>query len=105
MTNSFFPREQVAENFSVETTLLLRYEARGLIHAVRQGSVEGYGREDVRRLWSILSLQRDLGVNLAGVEAILRLRAHVDTLHTRLDRLAGELRDLLETLEQEPADE
>jgi MerR family transcriptional regulator/heat shock protein HspR len=51
----------------------------------------GYGPSEIRRLWSILSLQRDLGVNLAGVEAIMRLRAHFDELHRCLSDLAVEL--------------
>lgn len=105
MTNAFFSREQVAERFSVEQRVLNRYEARGLVRAVHRGSEEGYGPDEVRRLWTILSLQRDLGVNLAGVEAILRLRSHVDLLHARLDRLAGEMRELLDSLEEEPADD
>jgi MerR family transcriptional regulator/heat shock protein HspR len=77
-----YPRELVAEHLSVTPRLLLRYEARGLVTAVRGDTGEvGYGPSEIRRLWTILSLQRDLGVNLAGVEAILRLRSHVDRLH------------------------
>lgn len=89
-------REQVAQNLEVRTTVLSRYEARGLVRVAREGDVEGYEPSELRRIWTILSLQRDLGVNLAGVEAILRLRAHVDELHRDLGRLAVELRALLE---------
>jgi MerR family transcriptional regulator/heat shock protein HspR len=90
------PREQVAQQFDVATTVLVRYEAAGLVQAERTGDVEGYGPAEIRRLWTILSLQRDLGINLAGVEAILKLRAHMGELHRRLDLLAAELRDLLD---------
>ena len=77
-----YPRELVAEHLSVAPRVLLRYERRGLVAAVQTDAGEiGYGPAEIRRLWTILSLQRDLGVNLAGVEAILRLRAHVDRLH------------------------
>ena len=96
MIEPFFPRDQVARQFVVETRVLLRYEARGLLRAVKSGDAEGYGPGEVRRLWSILSLQRDLGVNLAGVEAILRLRAHIADLHGRLGALADDLRAALE---------
>ena len=96
MDESFFPRELVAEHFVVAKTVLLRYEARGLVRAVESGGAEGYGPREVRRLWTILSLQRDLGVNLAGVEAILRLREHVDDLHRRLGALADDLRAAVE---------
>jgi MerR family transcriptional regulator, heat shock protein HspR len=98
MRRTIIPRDQVAQHFAVSPRLLIRYEARGLIQAVREGPAgEGYGPETIRRLWTILSLQRDLGVNLAGVEAILRLRAHVDELHHRLIVVADRLREVLDT--------
>jgi MerR family transcriptional regulator/heat shock protein HspR len=94
--NPLIPREQVAEHLAVTMTALVRLEARGLVHVVRVGDVEGYEPAEVRRLWTILSLQRDLGVNLAGVEAILKLQAHVEALYRRLDLLAHDLREALE---------
>jgi len=103
MSEPFYPRDQVARQLVVEPRVLRRYEARGLIRAVKSGAAEGYGPGEVRRLWSILSLQRDLGVNLAGVEAILQLRGHVEDLHRRLEALADDLRAALEAdLEPEP---
>ena len=36
------------------------------------------GPAEIRRIWTIVSYQRDLGINLAGVEAILKLRDHMD---------------------------
>lgn len=92
---TILPREQVAQRFAVSVTVLTRYEARGLVHAVREGDIEGYGPDEVRRLWTVLSLHRDLGINLAGVEAVLRLRSHIDEVHHQLDRLANELRAAL----------
>ena len=97
MRRTIIPRDQVAEHFAVPSRLLIRYEARGLVHALREGQTEGYGPDEIRRLWTILSLQRDLGINLAGVEAILRLRAHVDELHQKLGGLVVQLRQALET--------
>jgi MerR family transcriptional regulator, heat shock protein HspR len=96
MTPTIIPREQAAQNFAVTTAVLIRYEARGLVRAVRRGDVEGYEPAEIRRLWTILSLQRDLGINLAGVEAILKLRAHLDEVHRRLRLLAGALNEALE---------
>ncbi|HMB05555.1 MAG TPA: MerR family transcriptional regulator, partial [Isosphaeraceae bacterium] len=74
MSQPITPRDQVAEHFAVPVRVLIRYEACGLVRPVRQGVVEGYGPAEIRRLWTILSFQRDLGINLAGVEAILKLR-------------------------------
>src|SRR5947209_19870535 len=98
MNPTILPRDHVAHHFAVSTTTLLRYEGRGLVQAVRQGDVEGYGPAEIRRLWTILTFQRDLGINLAGVEVILRLRDQMNSTRERLDRLA---RLLSETLEEE----
>ena len=99
MNPSIVPREQVAEHLTVSTSTLLRFEGRGLIHAVRQGEVEGYEPAEIRRLWTIVTFQRDLGINLAGIEVILRLRDQMKVAQDRLDRLARTLR---ETLDHEP---
>src|SRR3954469_2799764 len=95
-TTNITSREQVAEHLAVAPQLLIRYEARGLVHPIQEGDVEGYGPTEIRRIWTIVSLQRDLGINLAGVEAILKLRAHVDDVHRRLHDLAEALREFLE---------
>lgn len=96
MSQPIIPREQVAENLAVPARLLIRYEARGLVRAIREGDVEGYGPAEIRRLWSIVSFQRDLGINLAGVEAILKLRDHLAEVYRRLDELAEGLREARE---------
>ena len=58
--------------------------------------MEGYEPAQIRRLWSIVTYQRDLGVNLAGVEVILQLVDHLSEVHHRVYHLAEELRDLLD---------
>jgi MerR family transcriptional regulator, heat shock protein HspR len=93
---TFWPRECVAQEFTVSTTTLLRWEGRGLVKAVRSGDLEGYGPAEIRRLWTILTFQRDLGINLAGIEVILRLRDVIQTTHAHLDDLARTLRSTLE---------
>ena len=91
-----YTRDHVAERFAVSTRLLLRYERRGLVRASKRGDVEGYAPAEVRRIWTVLSLQRDLGINMAGVEAVVKLREHVDELHSRLSGLARRLREVLD---------
>ena len=67
MSEPFFPRELVAARLAISTATLLRYEGRGLVRAVpAEGEVMGYGPIEVRRLWTIVSFQRDLGIDLAG---------------------------------------
>ena len=43
-----------------------------------------------------MNFHRDLGINLAGIEVILRLFDHLTEVHHRVDRLAEELRELLD---------
>jgi MerR family transcriptional regulator/heat shock protein HspR len=90
------PREQAARHLSVALRHLHVYERRGLIRVEKVGSVEGYPPDQIRRLWTIVTLQRDLGVNLAGVEAILNLHRHIDRIHDHLDRVADQLRRAME---------
>jgi len=97
MSNTpLFSREQVAERLSVPTRVLIRYESRGLVRVTRDGGVEGYQPAEIRRIWSIVTLQRDLGINLAGVEAVLKLRAQVDAIHSQMEQLAVKLREAIE---------
>lgn len=84
-------RDQAAERLRLSARVLVRYERRGLIRVERRGDREGYPPDQLGRLWTIVSLQRELGVNLAGVEAILQLRSQLDELHGRLRRLGDEL--------------
>lgn len=90
-------RDEVARHLGVSPELLLRYEARGLVHAVRRGDHEGYEPAELRRVWSVLSLHRDAGVNLAGVECILQLRTQLDALCRQMGELARELDALMES--------
>ncbi|WP_435006417.1 chaperone modulator CbpM [Tundrisphaera lichenicola] len=93
---SILPRELVARQLSISTTTLLRYEDRGLVRSIRSGEVEGYGPAEIRRLWSITTFQRDLGINLAGIEVILQLKDQMDFTRERLDHLARSLREIFE---------
>ena len=61
---------------------------------------EGYEPAQIRRLWSIVTYQRNLGINLAGVEVILRLVDHLSDVHHRVYHLAEDLRGLLDQDDQ-----
>lgn len=93
MSQPIIPRDLAAEQLAVPVRILVRYETRGLIRADRQGEVEGYAPAELRRLSSIISYQRDLGINLAGVEAVLKLRRHLADVHRQLAALAVRLND------------
>jgi len=102
MTRRILPRDLVAQQLAIPTKTLVRYERLGLVHVAHDGQAEGYEPSQVRRLWMIASFQRDLGINLAGVEVILRLCDHMTEVHHRLDDLAQELTRILEA--EDPAD-
>jgi MerR family transcriptional regulator/heat shock protein HspR len=97
MNPSIWPREEVARQLTVSIRTLLKLEGRGLVRVVRQGDVEGYGPAEIRRLWTILSFRRDLGINLAGIEVILRFRDQMAATHTELKRLAIRLEESIES--------
>jgi MerR family transcriptional regulator/heat shock protein HspR len=99
MNRRIIPRDLVAKQLAISPRVLVRYESMGFIHVSRddEAAAEGYEPDQVRRLWTILSFQRDLGINLAGVEVILRLCDRMREVHQHLHCLAEELHDLLET--------
>ncbi len=96
MTRPIIPRDDVARELSVSSRMLLRYESLGLVRVVHEGELVGYEPAQIRRLWTIVTYQRDLGINLAGVEVILRLREQLADVHRRLGGLAEEMRAALE---------
>jgi MerR family transcriptional regulator/heat shock protein HspR len=96
MTRPIIPRERVARELSVSPRMLSRYEQLGLVRVVRADAEEGYEPAQIRRLWTIVSFQRDLGVNLAGIEVILRLFDQLAEVHRRVSGLAEELRSTLD---------
>ena len=104
MSEPIIPRDEVARQLAVSARLLLRYEARGLVHVRVEGPIEGYTLAEARRIGSIVSYQRDLGINLAGVEAVLKLREHLADVHRRLHHLADNLIDALDASSTEPPD-
>src|SRR5689334_277571 len=101
MTRRIIPRELVAHQLAIPFKTLVRYERLGLVQVAHEGATEGYEPSQVRRLWMIASFQRDLGINLAGVEVILRLCDQMTEVHHRLGSLARELREILEVEEDD----
>src|SRR5262249_20289592 len=97
MTRPIIPREQVAHELSVSPGVLIRYEALGLVRPVRVGAEVGYEPAQIRGLWTIVSYQRDLGINMAGVEVILQPHDRLFEVHGRVHDLAEQLRELIDT--------
>lgn len=77
----------VAELFEVHPQTLRLYEREGLLKPSRsEGNTRLYTDADLERLEVILSLTRELGVNLAGVEIILNMREKMDAMQHEFER-------------------
>jgi MerR family transcriptional regulator/heat shock protein HspR len=73
---------------------LRMYEAKGLVRPRRTpGNTRLYSDADLERLRIIQTLTTELGLNLAGVETVLRLRDEVQRLNARMERLERQMRD------------
>ena len=78
----------IAERFDIHPQTLRLYEREGLLTPVRsKGNTRLYDEASIERLKTILALTRDMGVNLAGVEVILRLQEELEEQRARLDAL------------------
>src|SRR5881394_2444885 len=81
----------------VHEQTLRHYERLGLISPARKGSSplspRLYSDRDIERVLHIRSLMRDLGVNLAGVEAILHMRDRMERLQEEQAQQISLLRD------------
>lgn len=78
----------VAERYDIHPQTLRLYEREGLITPARsKGNTRLYDEEALDRLETILTLTRDMGVNLAGVEVILNLKSQMDKMQREVDRL------------------
>lgn len=80
----------VAARYDVHPQTLRLYEREGLLKPSRsEGNTRLYTDEDVERLEVILSLTRDLGVNLAGVEIILNMREKMNSMQQEFERFVS----------------
>jgi MerR family transcriptional regulator/heat shock protein HspR len=71
----------VAAQYEIHPQTLRLYEREGLLKPSRsEGNTRLYTDADLERLEVILSLTRDLGVNLAGVEIILNMRRKIEAM-------------------------
>jgi MerR family transcriptional regulator/heat shock protein HspR len=78
---AYYMISAVAQKYNVHPQTLRVYEREGLLKPSRtDGNTRLYSEEDLEQLETILSLTRDLGVNLAGVEIILNMRKKIEAM-------------------------
>ena len=86
-----------ARMVGVQVHTLRYYEKVGIIEPSRsQGNIRLYSERDVALLRRMKSLMEDLGVNLAGVEVVLRMSQRMLELQNQVEELGAELRRLKE---------
>jgi MerR family transcriptional regulator, heat shock protein HspR len=82
-----------AELVGMHPQTLRIYEAKGLVRPKRTpGNTRLYSEADLERLRLIQRLTGQLGLNLAGVETVLRLEDELARLRTRLERVEEQMR-------------
>ncbi|CAG9468630.1 helix-turn-helix transcriptional regulator [Campylobacter upsaliensis] len=82
----------VAKVLSIHPQTLRQYEREGLVEPSRtDGKIRLYSQRDIDRIKLILRLTRDMGVNLAGVDVILKLKNQLSEFEALIDELRLEL--------------
>ncbi len=99
MVNEIFDRNEpvfvisvAARMLGVRTQTLRYYERLGLVEPARTGGNQRvFSRSDIERVRRIRGLVDDLGVNLAGVEVIIKLLERIDRMEDENSRLRAEV--------------
>ncbi len=95
----------VAEQYDIHPQTLRMYEREGLLKPSRtEGNTRMFTDADMERLEVILSLTRDLGVNLAGVEIILNMRVKMEEMQGQMQEFVAYINDNLGSVPPEAAD-
>jgi MerR family transcriptional regulator/heat shock protein HspR len=82
----------VSKILDIHPQTLRQYERENLICPSRsEGRIRLYSQRDIDKIKMILRLTRELGVNLAGVDIILRLKDNVDNMESEISELKHEV--------------
>ncbi len=91
-----------AELVGMHPQTLRIYESKGLVSPQRTaGNTRLYSEADLERLKLIQRLTNELGLNLAGVEVVIRLEDELRKAHERIERLRRELREEVEKVHRQ----
>jgi MerR family transcriptional regulator/heat shock protein HspR len=84
----------VADMLKLHPQTLRMYEKKGLIRPSRTvGKTRMYSAEDVEEIARVTRLARDLGVNLAGIEIILKMRRRMLDMQAQIELLMNHVRE------------
>jgi MerR family transcriptional regulator/heat shock protein HspR len=91
-----------AELVGMHPQTLRMYEQKGLVRPQRTaGNTRLYSEADLERLRLIQRLTGELGLNLAGVEAVLGLEEQLQLMRARMERLEREMREAVEQVHKQ----
>ena len=86
-----------AKIIGIHAQTLRYYERMGLVGPSRSpGNIRLYSKRDIERLQQIKTLMNDLGVNLAGVEVIMRMAQRMAEMEQQMQKLELEIKQLSE---------
>jgi len=95
----------VAEMYGIHPQTLRLYEREGLLKPSRtEGNTRLYTDQDLERLELILSLARDLGVNISGIAIILQMRERMDEMQRQMAEFVSYVRNEVMARAQQAAD-
>jgi MerR family transcriptional regulator/heat shock protein HspR len=87
-SKGFFSISAVAKMFSVHQQTIRLYEREGLLSPKRsEGNTRLFSEEDVDRLEQIIYLTHKLGINLAGVQMVLKLQKQIKKMQKDMNRI------------------
>lgn len=93
----YFSISAVAEMFSVHQQTIRLYEKEGLITPKRsEGNTRLFSEDDVNRLEEIIYLTHKVGINLAGVDLILKQQKKITKLQNEMNKLFKKIQNDLE---------
>ena len=85
-----------AELVGMHPQTLRQYEEKGLVRPQRTaGNTRLYSEADLERLRLVQRLTTELGLNLAGVEAVLGLEEQLQRMQSRMERLERDMREAI----------
>lgn len=85
----------VAEILNIHPQTLRQYEREGLIKPSRtNGKIRLYSQKDIDHIKYVLTLTRELGVNLAGVDIILQLNKKIENLENEIQEYKTKIKNI-----------
>lgn len=95
--NKYYTIGMVAEMLNIHPHTLREYEREELILPMRtSGNIRLYSEDNIEEIRFIREMTQDMGVNLAGVDIILRMKRQIEDLHHIMENIEESVREKIE---------